>query len=124
MPQKESKNKGLKKGFKKLEGMIEETVSSLQVGTDGFDKLTAVIEELQVQFQNMDQLKNSVGKNDSDFLVEMTSLSNETNKILNDIVEAMMSQDVVLLADLLEYELKPRMTTWQYLSRDLERRIN
>lgn len=107
-----NKLKTMKKEFINLLGLIDEAVDAFQFGGDGFSKLVEIIEKLDFQFETLREIKNNIEDDESPYLEKMIALSEETNQILANILTALESQDVVLLADLLQYELKIRLEAW------------
>lgn len=102
-------------GFDRLENMLEDTTNALQVGTDGFDRLVLLVEEMDRQFQNVAVIQKKLTEDNGPFIARLAALLAETNQVLDAVVQAMTAGDVVLLTDLLQYELKPRLKKWSDL---------
>ncbi|MGE5396026.1 MAG: hypothetical protein ACM3MK_00670 [Chitinophagales bacterium] len=116
--------KNLKQELGNLDKMIDETIDSLQFGTGGYEKLTGVIEKMDEQFKGIGEIKDRVSEEDVAFFKRLLALSQETNAILVRLIEAMSAGDVVLLVDLMQYELKERIEKWTRLISRLEISMN
>ncbi|MGE5418049.1 MAG: hypothetical protein ACM3UZ_15025 [Acidobacteriota bacterium] len=114
----------LKKRFVKMDESIDETVTAMQSGNEGYQKLTAIVEEMSQLFESMAKMNERVSEDDSAFFQKMIAQTQRTNQVLNGIVNAMTSGDVVLIADLLQYELKERLGEWSKLLKDVEHKFH
>jgi len=114
----------IKEGFRRMPDRIDETVNALQIGTNGSGHLVDTVEELAAQFESVHLLTADLPNMDESFLQQLVRLTEDTNRVLNVMLEAMAGDDIVLVTDLLQYEVKPRMERWLQFLAGLEKSLN
>lgn len=114
----------IKKGFKRMPGKIDETVNALQFGTDGRSYLLTTVEDLAAQFESVRSLTEDLPGMEESFLQQIVNLTEDTNRVLMIMLEAMSADDIVMVTDLLQYEVKPRMERWLQFLSALEKSLN
>ncbi|NPV91589.1 MAG: hypothetical protein HPY50_12535 [Firmicutes bacterium] len=109
-------------GFESLAELVQETADNLSVGNGVMRDMIPVIEKLDQMFQLVGQLKGHL--TEDEVISDFVALSTDTNRVLVYIMEAIGSEDLVLLSDLLQYELKGRIDRWLHITKEIGTQIN
>ncbi|MGE5370800.1 MAG: hypothetical protein ACM3QZ_02320 [Solirubrobacterales bacterium] len=109
------KLKDMKKAFIGLLELVDQAVDKFRFSQGGYDELITILEKLDYHFENLRGIKNNIEDEESPYLVKLIEQTDDTNQILSRIMGALESKDTVLIGDLLEYELKPRINDWNDL---------
>lgn len=109
-------------GFESLAELVQETADNLSVGSGVIRDMVPVIEKLDEMFRLVGQLK--VYLTEDEVIQDFIALSTDTNRVLVYIMEAIGSEDLVLLSDLLQYELKVRIDKWLHITKEIGTQIN
>lgn len=100
-----------REGFEDLAGLVQATADNLIIGSGNIGDIGLIIEKMDELFKSMGQIKDGL-ENQEEMLKDFIAMSSDTNRVLIYIMDALGSGDVVLLSDLLQYELKVRIERW------------
>ena len=93
----------------------------------GFKNFSEYLKGLTTFIQIMEKISEFL-KIDYDSLVyggkSVQSYFNDLEKILSSVLSTQVEQDYVLLADVVEFELKPNIDIWENILKDMKTKIN
>ncbi len=108
---------------------IVKTTDEIRWGNSagGFKNFSEYLKGLTTFIQIMEKISEFL-KIDYDSLVydgkSVQSYFNDLEKILSSVLSTQVEQDYVLLADVVEFELKPNIDIWENILKDIKTKIN
>jgi tetratricopeptide (TPR) repeat protein len=101
---------------------LEEIAVDLQTGSEAYamERLQQIIDELSSMVRTLERAEEVFGLDYECLDVKDQTIhqrSEELNNLLSEVIAAFENKDLVLLADLLEYELAPLISRWEEVIR-------
>ena len=108
---------------------IVKTTDEIRWGNSvtGFKDFSAYLSGLTMFIQIMEKISQFLKVDYNNLVYDGKSLQtyfNDLEKILSSVLSTQVEQDYVLLADIVEFELKPNIDIWENILKDMKTKIN
>jgi hypothetical protein len=108
---------------------IVKTTDEIRWGNSntGFKNFSAYLSGLTMFIQIMEKISQFLKIDYNNLVYDGKSVQtyfNDLEKILSSVLSTQVEQDYVLLADIVEFELKPNIDIWENILKDMKTKIN
>ncbi len=115
--------------LKEFKDGIVKTTDEIRWGNSvsGFNNFSEYLKGLTTFVQIMEKISEFLKIDYSNILYKDKSIQfyfNELEKILSAVLSNQVEQDYIMLADIVEFELKPNIETWKDILEDMKAKIN
>ena len=115
--------------LKEFKTGIVKTTDEIRWGNSvtGFKDFSAYLSGLTMFIQIMEKISQFLKVDYNNLVYDGKSVQtyfNDLEKILSSVLSTQVEQDYVLLADIVEFELKPNIDIWENVLKDMKNKIN